>query len=125
MTAATAAYDEALLLRHRLLESLGETPQALRDLSVSLERLGDVRREAGELTAATAAYDEALAFQRSCLGMYDKPLPQVIQDLIASIRKLENIHSETGNNSTVEALSQERQTLKNQLTALRKRKSAS
>ena len=125
LTAATAAYDEALVLRRRLLESLSETPQAVRDLSVSLNKLGDVRREAGELTAATAAYDEALAFQRSCLGMYDKPLPQVIQDLIASIRKLENIHSETGNNSTVEALSQERQTLKNQLTALRKRKSAS
>ena len=42
MAAATAAYEESLALDRRLVD-YGETPQALRDLSVSLNSLGDVR----------------------------------------------------------------------------------
>ena len=54
----------------RLLDAYGETPQALRDLSVSLDRLGDVQRETGEVAAAAAAYEESLALDRRLLDAY-------------------------------------------------------
>src|SRR5262249_37750 len=61
---AGACYEESLALARRLREEVGDTPQALRDLSVSLNNVGEVRREAGDLVAAAAAYEESLALAR-------------------------------------------------------------
>ena len=58
--AARAAYRESLELRRQLLSALGDAPQALRDLSVSLNKVGDVERDLGDLEAARAAYRESL-----------------------------------------------------------------
>ena len=47
---------KSLDLRRRVRETVGDTPQTLRDLSVSLERVGDIERALGNLEAARALY---------------------------------------------------------------------
>ena len=76
------AYEESLALRRRLVDTYGETPQALRDLSVSLNSLGQVRRETGEVAGATAAYEESLALRRRLVDAYGET-PQALRDLSA------------------------------------------
>ena len=49
------------------MDAYGETPQALRDLSVSLDRLGDARRDSGVLPDAVVAYEESLSLGRRLL----------------------------------------------------------
>ncbi|WP_170205826.1 tetratricopeptide repeat protein, partial [Archangium gephyra] len=58
---ASRAYEEALSLSRQRRQNQGETPEALRDLSVSLDKVGDIRRARGELSAAAEAYEESLA----------------------------------------------------------------
>ena len=55
ISVALECLEESLVVRRRLLDTHGETSQALRDLSISLNRLGDVQRATGEVAAATAA----------------------------------------------------------------------
>ncbi|MBN8517853.1 MAG: hypothetical protein J0L71_08260, partial [Candidatus Accumulibacter sp.] len=64
LEAARSAYGEGLELRRRLRTSLGDTPQVLRDLSVSLERVGGVAADLGDLEAARSAYGEGLELCR-------------------------------------------------------------
>ena len=62
-------------LDRHLVDAYGETPQRLRDLSVSLNRLGDVRRETEDLAAATSAYEDRLfstAVCLRCMGRHPK-----------------------------------------------------
>lgn len=83
--------------RFRVLRaSVGDTPQTLRDLSVSLERLGDVELDAGNLLAATAAYRECLELDR-LRRMRQGDTPQVLRDLSISLQKLGDVQCEAGN----------------------------
>ena len=88
-------YQESLALDRRLVDAYGETPQALRDLSVSLDRLGDVQRETGEVAAATAAYEESLALRRRLVDAYGET-PQALRDLSISLNRLGDVRRETG-----------------------------
>lgn len=73
----------------------GDTPQSLRDLSVSLERLGDVELDAGNLMAATTAYRECLELDRR-QRMRQGDTPQVLRDLSISLQKLGDVEREAG-----------------------------
>ena len=64
LEAARAVYRESLDLCRRLREAIGDIPQALRDLSVYLERVGHVERDLGNLEAARALYRESLDLHR-------------------------------------------------------------
>ena len=79
----------------RLVDAYGETPQALRDLSISLDRLGDVRRETGEVAAATAAHEESLVLCRRLLDAYGET-PQALRDLSVSLDRLGDVRRATG-----------------------------
>ena len=70
LEAARAAYRESLELSRQLRESLGDTPQALRDLSVSLDNVGGVEADLGNLEAARAAAAECLELSRRLLVAY-------------------------------------------------------
>jgi tetratricopeptide (TPR) repeat protein len=72
----------------------GRHAPALRDLSVSLERLGDVELDAGNLMAATAAYRECLELDRR-QRMRQGDTPQVLRDLSQS-SKLGDVEREAG-----------------------------
>ncbi|MCG6943327.1 MAG: tetratricopeptide repeat protein, partial [Thiohalocapsa sp.] len=58
--AARAAFAESLDIARRILARVGETPEALRDLSVSLDNVGNTDRALGEWEAARAAFREGL-----------------------------------------------------------------
>jgi tetratricopeptide (TPR) repeat protein len=56
---AQAAYQESLQLHQTLLAVVGETPQALRDLSISLDNLGHVEEALGHAEIATALHRQS------------------------------------------------------------------
>jgi hypothetical protein len=51
-------------MRRRLLETVGESPTALRDLSVSLNNVGRVAREQGRLEEAEKAFAESAGIRK-------------------------------------------------------------
>ena len=65
LAGALQAYDEGLGIRPRS-GGAGDSDNAewSRDLSVSLSRIGDVRRAQGDLVGALQAYDEGLGIFR-------------------------------------------------------------
>jgi hypothetical protein len=63
LVAAGAAYEEALQLDRRRLDTYGETPQALQDLVISLRKEAQVEEGLGHADAAAAARAEADALQ--------------------------------------------------------------
>jgi len=70
MSGAQGAYTESLEISRGLLQQYGDSPQTLRDLSVSLDKVGNVRREAGDVSGAQAAYAESLEIRRRLLQHY-------------------------------------------------------
>jgi tetratricopeptide (TPR) repeat protein len=75
---------------------LGDIQQALRDISVSLGKLGDAEREAGNLTHALEAYRKSLALAeqlRARLG----DTPQTLRDISFSLGRLGDAEREAGN----------------------------
>ena len=114
ISVALECLEESLVVRRRLLELHGETPQALRDLSIGLNRLGDERHETGELAAATAAYEESLALRRRLLDAYGET-PQALRDLSISLDRLGDVRRETGELAAATAAYEESLALRRQL----------
>ena len=70
--AALAAYRESLALRRRLRAALGDTPQVLDDLAISLERIAVA--DAAPIAERQAAAQEAVALrQRLAAALPDVP----------------------------------------------------
>jgi len=85
---AQAAYDEGLQVLRQLAEQLG-TPQALRDLSVSLSKVGDVARARSQFDAAQAAYDEGLQVSRQLAEQLGTP--EALRDLSVSLNQVGDV----------------------------------
>ena len=79
----------------RLVDGYGETPQSLRDLSLSLSRIGDVRRAAGDPAGATASYEESLALGRRLVDGYGET-PQSLRDLSVSLSRIGDVRRAAG-----------------------------
>lgn len=79
--AAMEAYRESLELSRQLRVSLGDTPQTLRDLSISLKALSDLEAETGNLAAAEAARLERqeLLTQLERVSTEPPPAPEIGQ----------------------------------------------
>ena len=87
-------YRESLALRRQLVERLGGTPEALRDLSVSLDNMGDVARAQGDGTQAEAVYRESLALRRKLVERLGGT-PEALEDLAISLLDLAAVPPET------------------------------
>ena len=68
LTGAAAAYGEAVELCRRLMELVGEAPQAQQDLVGALDGLGRVTRRIGDLARSRAAHEEALTLYRRLIA---------------------------------------------------------
>ena len=77
---ARGAYRESLELCRQLREAVGDTPQALRDLSISLDNVSRVERDLGNLEAARSAFRESLEIARRLRRSFPDQ-PQFQQDL--------------------------------------------
>jgi tetratricopeptide (TPR) repeat protein len=92
---ANRACEEALALCRERRQSQGETPEALRDLSVSLNKVGDIRRARGELSAAAEAHEESLALSRQLREVMGQT-PEALRDLSVSLNKVGDIRRARG-----------------------------
>ncbi len=67
----------------------------LRDLSISLNKVGDAERDGGRLDAALVAYRESLdIFQRLQQALGDTP--QVLRDLSVSLERVGEVEHDSG-----------------------------
>ena len=95
IAAAESHLDEAVGGWKSLIDKDGESPQVLRDLSISLGSLGDVRHESGALATATDAFEGSLALDRRLLEAYGE-MPQSLRDLSVSLDKVGDVRHESG-----------------------------
>lgn len=70
LTRALEVYETMLRLARRLLREYGDSPERLRDLSVSLDKVGSLRHTDGEIDRAAEAYREALEVLRQVAVAY-------------------------------------------------------
>ena len=82
----------------RWLKSTDSTadPQALRDLSVSLNKVGKVEADLGNLEPARAAYRESLELRRQLRASLGDS-PQALRDLSVSLERVGDVESKLGN----------------------------
>ncbi len=87
--------QHALALARRLAQSSGETPQALRDLSASLNNVGHVAQALSRWDEARAAYRDALAIAETLTrAMPENDDYQTLREKFArSLAELENVAS--------------------------------
>src|SRR5262252_795198 len=83
------------LSRERL-KTVAETPQALRDLSLSLDNVAEVERDLGNLEAARTASHESLELRRR-LREAVGDTPQALRDLSISRDNVGRVERDLGN----------------------------
>ena len=89
-------------------------PQALRDLSVSLEKIGQVEADLGNLEPARAAYRESLELRRQLrASLVDTP--QALRDLSISLNNVGQVEADLGNLEPARAAYRESLELSRQL----------
>jgi tetratricopeptide (TPR) repeat protein len=101
-------------LCRQLRQALGDSPQVLRDLSVSLDSVGGAESQAGHGEAALAAYRESLGLGRQ-LQQALGDSPQVLRDLSVSLEKLGDGERQAGRGEAALAAYRESLALRRQL----------
>ncbi len=92
---AVASAQTAVQVFRKLLSADTRSPQVLRDLSLSLDRLGDAQRDAGQTQQALEAYRESLALRRALRASLGDE-PQVLRDLSFSLDRLGDAQRDAG-----------------------------
>ena len=87
LAGAKTSYEESLELCRRLVESMGDSPERLRDVSISLNNVGGVRQALGDLAGAKASFEESLALRRRLVETLGDS-PERLRDLRWSLRKI-------------------------------------
>ncbi len=67
--AASQCFGQALKVSERLVALTGESPGALRDWAVSLNKVGDVQRALGDMRGAKGRYEKSLEVSELLLGL--------------------------------------------------------
>ncbi len=95
VSAALQHLQHATGVWRSILNRDGETPQTLRDLSLSLDEMGRIREVAGETDAARAIYEESLAIDRGLTETVGET-PQTLRDLAFSLIRVGGVHESAG-----------------------------
>ena len=93
--AAAARYAEALQINERLAKLTGESPEALREWSVSLERVGDVQRALGDLAGARERYEQSLAVRERLVKLTGES-PEALRDWSVSLERVGGVQQALG-----------------------------
>ena len=83
---ADKAYRESLEISRQLVERLGGTPEALRDVSVSLNNVGQVAQAQGDWAQANKAYRESLAISRKLVESLGGT-PEAMEDVAIALAR--------------------------------------
>ena len=100
-----------------MLDEIGETPQGVRHLSTSLNRMGDLHRSAGDMASAKVAWEESLAIDRRLVETMGET-PQGLRDLSVSLKRIGSLHEIAGDMAEAEAAYGESSALRQKLDAL-------
>src|SRR5215472_6894926 len=87
---ALAAYEESLAIMRKLAASDPDNAVWQRDVSVSLEKVGDLGLAAGDRAGALAAYEESLAIRRK-LSATDPDNAVWQRDVSVSLEKVGDV----------------------------------
>ena len=85
----------ALAAAERVVKLSGESPEALRDWSVSLDNVGDVQRALGDVTGARGRYEQSLQVRERLVALTGES-PEALRDLAISCQKLGDLQAGTG-----------------------------
>jgi tetratricopeptide (TPR) repeat protein len=101
LAAARGIANETLDIAQRRIEAAAEAPAeprnaALRDLSISLDNVGQVERDLGNLEAARTAWRESLDLRRR-LREAVGDTPQALRDLSVSLERVGQVEGDLGN----------------------------
>ena len=91
LDAATALVD----VRRELMRRHPDTPEALRDLSVSLDKVAGIQQRRGQLDEALDAYTESLTLSRRIRATYGDT-PESLRDLSVSLDNVAGIQQQRG-----------------------------
>ena len=83
---ALSFYQSSLELFREVAREAGETPQALRDVAVSLERVGDAEAAERGPAAALPRYAESLAICRRVVERFGET-PEALRDLATALQR--------------------------------------
>ena len=96
------------------INGVGKTPERLRDLSVSMNKLGDVAQTLGRLDEAQQAYSESETLDRALIDEFGKT-PERLRDLSVSMDKLGNVARALGRLDEAQQAYSESKTLRGTL----------
>ena len=85
----------ALAAAERLVALTGESPEALRDWSVSLEKVGDVQRALGDVAGARERYAQSLQVRERLVTLTGES-PEVLRDWLVSLIKVGDVQHALG-----------------------------
>lgn len=87
--------QQLIILSHTMIANAGENSLTLRDLSISLDRLGNIKRMLGHYEEAYQAYRESLRIDYELKEQLGST-PQVLRDLGISLDRVANIEKNLG-----------------------------
>jgi tetratricopeptide (TPR) repeat protein len=85
---------------------LGETPESLRDLSVSLDNVAGTHQAQGDWSGAQSLYQESLQIRRQLVERLGET-PESLRDLSVSLEKVAGTQQAQGDWSGAQSLYQE------------------
>ena len=91
------------MLCERLVALTGESPEALRDWSVSLNKVGDVQRALGDVAGARGRYEESLKVSERLVALTGES-PGALRDLHAALWRLADLAQDGGDCTTARQL---------------------
>ena len=92
---AQAHAVHALALVERLVKLTGDSPEALRDWSVSLEKVGDVQRALGDLAGARERHEQSLRVRERLVKRTGES-PEALRDWSISLSKVGDVQRALG-----------------------------
>ena len=92
---AIIQYRQAWQIATYLYQLIGDTPQTLRDLSISLDRVADCQKELGQLPLALSHYQQSLELRQE-LRQQLGDTPQALRDLAISLSYVADCQKELG-----------------------------
>ncbi|KFA89104.1 hypothetical protein [Archangium violaceum] len=113
---ALASFEGSLSLARQLRAASGDTPEALRDLSISLDNVGALQERLGNLPAASAASEESLSLARQLRAALGDT-PETLRVLSGSLIRVGDVQMSLGNLPAASAAFEESLSLTRQLRA--------
>jgi tetratricopeptide (TPR) repeat protein len=96
VAAARAWLEKAVQIDNELLHATPDSELAQRDLSVSIEQLGDVLRQQNDFAGARKQYERSRDLRQKLVERQSKPDRQSLRDLSISLERLGVVHRQTG-----------------------------